>query len=184
MSAIGLGVGKKQIRAVLIGTPGVIIAAGSFFAIWDGPRAWMGGIATELVAALAHPLLTMTLTLLAVGYISALAWTYVEPRPAPVDHRAQREADQAKEIDMRRLAMIREARALVARHEADEHSDWRGTIRTSPEYLALRPHLSAKYLKRVSAVRTIEIGIDTMHEPLVGGFLDEIDRLEKEWGLA
>jgi fumarate reductase subunit C len=174
---------KKQIRKALLWPPGAVGATVGFFAIWDGPRAWIGHKATELLDAMTNPLLTMALTLVATVYILATLWTFFELRPVPVDHLAAREADKAKELDRRRLRMIREARTLVSLHEGGIHSDWRSTIRTSPAYIAIRPHLSPEYLKRVQAIGTVELSF-SIHEPLVGGFLDEIDRLEKEWGLA
>ena len=55
------------------------------------------------------------------------------------------------------------------------------TARQRP-FADIRRHLSDEYLGKLNAPRTLYLGKGG-YEPLIEWFLDELDRLEKEWGL-
>jgi hypothetical protein len=177
-------VNKSQVRTALLGAPGAAIMVGGFAAIWETPRVWLGERFAALLVAMTTPLLTMALTILVVIYLALLAWTYLDFRPAPLNPEQTRENERVTEQRQRRRMIIDNARAMVAKYEAQSDVGWREMLRSSPEYTAVRPYLSEQYMKRLNAVRTLEIGMGGMHPPLVAGFLKELDRLESEWDIA
>lgn len=62
---------------------------------------------------------------------------------------------------------------------------FREYLERTATYAALRTHLSKDYLKKLNAPRTAYVGDGAgSYEPLVEWFLDDLDRLEREWGLS
>jgi hypothetical protein len=80
-------------------------------------------------------------------------------------------------VDARRLA------TLYTRGQAGGKS-FRQYLESTQTYAALRRHLSAEYLKKLNAPRTIYAQADgAKYETLVQWYLDDLDRLEKTWKL-
>jgi hypothetical protein len=86
----------------------------------------------------------------------------------------------------RREKLIRDARNFVvkatAKHGAD--TDFKRELEKFAPFFELRPHLSAHYLEKLDAPRTTYVPREGTRLPALGSwFLDELDRLEKEWRL-
>jgi ABC-type multidrug transport system fused ATPase/permease subunit len=80
--------------------------------------------------------------------------------------------------DSRRLATI------YSQGRAGEKS-FRQYLETTQTYAALRQYLNTEYLNKLNAPRTVYAQADgALYEPLVVWFLDDLDRLERDWGLA
>jgi hypothetical protein len=92
----------------------------------------------------------------------------------------------ASERDRKR-DLIDRARSLAATYSqgnTDEDS-FRRYLERTKTYAALRGHLSRDYLKKLNAGRTAYVmAAGARYEPLVEWFLDDLDRLEREWGLS
>lgn len=89
------------------------------------------------------------------------------------------------ETDKHRRALIASCRDLA--HEFTLNSpeeQFRPFLEGHRTYADIRSHLSADFLSKLNAVRTTYSSADGARYPaLVGWFLDDIDRLEKEWSL-
>lgn len=175
---------RKQIRTVLLGIPGALVAVGTFAAIWETPRTWIGDQFSVLAVAMTNPFVTMAVTLLLVAYFGALIWTFVEPRLAPVSGAELREVEADKERRSRRRKILNEARQMVADFELQSRWSWRQMIRYNPAFASVRPHLSKEYMEAIRATRTAYASDEWLHDPLAAMFLSELDRLEREWGLS
>jgi hypothetical protein len=174
---------RKQIRTALLGLPGAVGAAVGVAAIWETPRNWIGAQIGALASAMTNPFVTMLVTLIVVAYFGSILWTFTTPQMVPASGADLREVEAARERDERRRKMIDDARKMVADFELQTRWSWRQMLRYTPAYTAVRPHLSAKYLTKLDQTATIQVGMG-MHEPLVAGFLNELSRLEREWGLS
>lgn len=174
---------RKPIGKVLLATPGATLAIGGAASAWETPRDWIGAQFAGIGVAMTNPFVTILVTLLIVAYIAAIIWCFIEPKTA-MSAADQSEVEAAKERRGRRRKILNEAREMVAKHELQTRHDWRQTTRYDPAFAAVRPHLSEAYMKRLGNTRMIEIGVPGMHEPLVSGFLTELDRLEREWVLS
>jgi hypothetical protein len=63
-------------------------------------------------------------------------------------------------------------------------TDFKRKLEAYPQFFKIRPHLSQEYRDKLDAPRTVYVPRDGTHYPaLANWFLDELDRLEKEWGL-
>jgi len=174
---------RKEIRKGLLGVPGALIAVGGFASIWPTSRDWIGAQFAALGTAMTHPWVTVLVTLLLVAYVGAILWTFIGPRSPTAAETQEIEAD--RERRSRRRKMLNEAREMVANHELQARRDWWQTIRYSPEYAAIRPHLSADYLAYEGSPKTRRtVSAGPGHQPPVGRFCAELDRLEREWKLS
>jgi hypothetical protein len=91
-----------------------------------------------------------------------------------------------KRIEKERKELIKEARSFVVTTCAKEgkNTDFRAAAEAFAPYFTLRPYLSETFRKKIDASRTIYVNADDSNLPaLAAWFLDELDRLEKEWGL-
>jgi hypothetical protein len=141
-----------------------------------------GSIAVNVVLAAAGVLVKGDVLLYAgiIGLaLTAILWIWSWAFAPPA-----KEEDAEKERRSRRRKMLNAAREMAAKHELQTRWDWRQTTRYSHAFADIRPHLSDAYMKRLSEVRTVAVGNEGMPEPLVSGFLDELDRLEREWKLS
>jgi hypothetical protein len=140
----------------------------------------IGSIAVNIVLAAAGLLVkgdvllyagTIGLALTAILWI--WSWAFAPSREAVSD----------KERRSRRRKIINEARSMDSKFELQERWSWRDMVRYSPEFAPVRPHLSTDYLNKLNDVRTAYAGRG-LFDPLAGMFLDELDRLEREWELS
>ena len=105
------------------------------------------------------------------------------------DHvaRLQPAAAPAADADLlRKRNLLEAARGLATRYASSPpESTFRQYLETTRTYASLRGYLSPEYLTKLNAPRTF-YGTDGegRYEPLVEWFLDDLDRLEREWGLA
>jgi hypothetical protein len=174
---------RKEIRKGLLGVPGAIGGAAAAASVWQTPRDWIGGKFAALGSAMTHPWVTVLVTLLLIAYMGAILWTFISPRAPTVAETQEIEAD--RERRSRRRKMLNEAREMVANHELQARRDWWQTIRYSPEYAAIRPHLSAEYLAYETSPKTRRtVSAGPGHQPPVDRFCAELDRLEREWKLS
>jgi hypothetical protein len=93
------------------------------------------------------------------------------------------EAEAVRERSARRRKIIDEARMMVAKHELQTRWTWDQTMRYSPEFAAVRPHLSPSFFREGGPIR-IFIHTKQIHEYHVEEFVRELDRLEREWRLS
>lgn len=87
----------------------------------------------------------------------------------------------------RRRGLIKAARRLAAGYSEGRSGDatFRHFLERTETYATLRSHLSPEYLVKLNAPRTSYAQPDgARYEPLVEWFLDDLDRLEREWKLA
>ena len=173
---------RKELRKSLLAVPGSIGGGAAIASVWQTPRDWIGGSFAALASAMTHPWVTVLVTLMLVAYLGAVLWTFIKPRVPSVAETHEVEAE--RERRSRRRKMLNEAREMVVNHELQSRWNWRQTTRYSHQFADIRPHLSEAYMKRLNAVRTIELGQAGTSEPLVQGFLDELDRLERDWKLS
>ena len=140
----------------------------------------VGSIAVNVILAAAS-LLVKGDVLLYAGLIGlALTailwiWSWAFARPKEEEAEGERRA--------RRRKIINEAQSLVATYELQERWSWRDTVRYSPEFAPVRPHLSKEYLAKLNDTSTI-YAQGGLLDPLAEMFLDELDRLEREWKLS
>ncbi len=141
----------------------------------------VGSIAVNVILAAASLLVKSDVLLYAgaIGLaVTAILWIWswaFAPPPKEEEAEAERRA--------RRRKMLNEARQMVAMYERGSSGDWRLTTRASHAFADIRGHLSDAYRKRWADVGTIELSAGPT-EPLVDSFLDELDRLEREWKLS
>ena len=112
-------------------------------------------------------------------------WSWGRPRQAPTADAVSAEADQ-KDL-ARKRQLIDGGRRLAATYSAGGSGDdsFRKYLERTQSYAALRGHLSPAYLAKLndsSVLYATEAG--ARYEPLVAWFLDDLDRLEREWKLA
>jgi hypothetical protein len=87
-------------------------------------------------------------------------------------------------IKSERRALIKDAREWTVRVCHQENTDFREAVASYEPFFTLRPFLSADYLKKLNASRTIYIETyGSKLPPLANWFLDELDRLEAKWDL-
>lgn len=102
----------------------------------------------------------------------------------------QHEVDKRRRRTDRRIELIGEWRAMLARHHKEQTSDIRiehSTIASDESYLSLRAHLPEELVKRVEASLSAGINISTGSSTFLGierDVMAAIDGLERQWGLA
>lgn len=103
-------------------------------------------------------------------------WTF-----EPLSRRSRGE----KAEDARRRSLITAGRDIAHRFVGEgQDQGFRAYLEHERAYADIRPHLSQGYLDKLNAPRTSYSNADgAKYPPLVSWFLDELDRLEKEWGL-
>lgn len=124
--------------------------------------------------------------------LTVIAWLFFWAHPLPqtivkeAGPETIRAAEEARERQERRRKIIDDAREMVARHEMAGHARWSTTVRCSPAFAAVRPHLSQRYFENLNKGRTIRMAVyaGQAHDANVVDFLKELDRLEREWGLS
>jgi hypothetical protein len=173
---------RKQLRTFLLGIPGAAIALGTFVCIWETPRNWIGERFTDLGAAMSNPWVTVLVTLLLVAYSGTVIWTFFEPRPpSAVELRA---LEAARERDAHRRQLIADGRRLVAEFNLQVRANTLyGYLKYQPQYGAIRAQLSPEFVANLEHPRLLALS-DTTKDGRVHGFMQELDRLEREWGLA
>jgi hypothetical protein len=143
----------------------------------------IGSIAVNVVLAGIGLLVNKGDVLLYAGVIgvalTAILWIWSWAFAPP-----PREEEAESERRSRRRKMLNDSREMAARHELQTRWDWRQTARYTSAFFDIRPHLSADYMKRLADTRRDEVPEPGMPEPLVAAFLDELDRLEREWKLS
>jgi len=93
----------------------------------------------------------------------------------------------AEDDKRRKRKLIDEGRRLGSVYGLGKSGDksFRQFLERTTAYAALRPHLSRDYLEKLNAPRaTYAMKEGARYEPLVEWFLDDLDRLEKKWGLS
>ncbi|HEX8261686.1 MAG TPA: hypothetical protein VF547_02310 [Allosphingosinicella sp.] len=97
------------------------------------------------------------------------------------DHEPARDVERTE----RRRALIKMGRDLAFGYcHGDREETFREYLEGQRGYADIRPHLSEGYRGRLEAVRMVYADPDGAKYPtLVQWFLDELDRLEMEWGL-
>ena len=154
---------------------------GGFASIWETPKSWIGNRFGDLLAAMANPLVTVTVTLLIIAYLAALKWAFTEPKAMTAAEVA--EIERMKERDTHHRQIIARARAMVPEFEIQARRDWRQFVRYSSDYAPIRPLLSDEYKRMLNDTHTLHVQGGIL-DPLADMFLDEVDRLEREWGLS
>ena len=146
------------------------IVASMFAAMTVGWMVWQ----TRFDAARIYPALLAALPIVVVALVALL----VNNGASPDGNVSANERRRKLITDARRLA------ALYTRGRAGEKS-FRQYLESTQTYTALRRHLSAQYMKKLNAPRTAYAQADgAKYEPLVQWYLDDLDRLEKAWGLG
>lgn len=105
------------------------------------------------------------------------SWAFAPPKP---------ETDADKEIRAQRRKIIADARWLAQDFTMQaRQKSFRHYLEYRPEYPAVRARLSKAYLAKLEAPRTTYSKADgAKYEALVQWFLEDIDRLEREWRLS
>jgi hypothetical protein len=140
----------------------------------------IGSVAVNVVLAAAGVLIKGDVLLYAgvIGLaLTAILWIWSWAFTKPKEDEAEGERRS------RRRKIINEAQSLVAKYELQERWSWRDTVRYSPEFAPVRPHLSAEYVKKLNDTHTV-YAQGGLLDPLAEMFLDELDRLEREWKLS
>lgn len=147
---------------------------------WTTGRATWGGLAA-LAAALVlfAPLFIWNIFAVYGNRFAALQSTVGKL----ADNSGQDQSEAAKEMRERRRRIIDNARSFVAGYEIQKRSDWHRAIRNSADFAAVRPHLSPAYIATLTSSNAVILG-NEIHEVRVEGFVRELDRLEREWGLS
>jgi hypothetical protein len=103
---------------------------------------------------------------------------------------ARSKAHTPQEVDaserQRKRDLIDRGRSLAATYTQGRAGGmvWRDYLERTATYAALRGHLSRDYLEKLNAARVAYArGDGANYEPLVEWFLDDLDRLEREWKL-
>jgi hypothetical protein len=100
-----------------------------------------------------------------------------------IEREKQRAAAEAEKE--RRRALIKTGRDLAFGYcDGDQEETFREYLEGQRGYSDIRPHLSQDYRRKLEAVRMTYADADGARYPsLVQWFLDDLDRLEEEWGL-
>jgi len=116
--------------------------------------------------------------------LSSLA-SFVEPSRKLFAESVATEARFIEGARKRRQELIAKARDLAQDFGDGETGEgFRAYLEGQRVYADIRPHLSPEYLAKLNAQRMLYAKADGAKYPtLVSWFLDDIDRLEKEWGL-
>jgi hypothetical protein len=156
---------------------GLDLVGNSLDHTWPGAPHWLWAAITivGLVMTFAFPMW--------------LAWKYVFPligfrRPRKADEEAI-EPDRQRQ-DNERRALIANAREFVVKacEKKGAETDFRKKLEAYVPYYELRPHLSDDFRAKWNATRVIHVFADDPNLPDIAVFfLNELDRLEKEWGL-
>ena len=100
----------------------------------------------------------------------------------------QAELDRANVLanHQKRRALLDECRDLAHKYTRNDGDlAFRAFLEGERAYADIRGHLSAEYLAKLNAPRTLYVCADGARYPtLVSWFLNDLDRLEKEWGLV
>jgi hypothetical protein len=121
--------------------------------------------------------------------LTIIAWLFFWAHPLPetiineAGPEVLRAAEEAKERQERRKKLIDDARDFVARYEMQAQGTWLQAIRHSAAFGAIRPHLSDAYRRSLKSNRIVITGTE-IHEVSVERFVEELDRLERTWGLS
>ena len=124
---------------------------------------------------------TLTVVGLSLFGFAAILWIYEWGRKK---HVTPQEID-ATERDRKR-SLIDSGRSLAATYTQGRtgQDSFRQYLEGTKSYAALRGHLRRDYLAKLNNGRMVyAMAPGARYEPLVEQFLDELDRLEREWGL-
>lgn len=124
---------------------------------------------------------TLTLSGVILFCFAAILWLYEWGRPKV----KPKELNSAE--PNRKRTLIDRARGLVATYSQGNagKDSFREYLERTQTYAALRGHLSSDFLRKLNAPRAVYAKAEgARYEPLVEWFLDELDRLEREWRLT
>ena len=127
----------------------------------------------------------VALSILAIcGYIAAIIWTGQE-QSADIITQDALDREARLQAQKRRRDLIADCRDLAFRFTRETPGEsFREFLEGERAYADIRSHLSAEFLAKLNAIRTTYSNADGARYPtLVGWFLDDLDRLEKEWEL-
>lgn len=145
----------------------------------------VGSLAVGMLMAAAglyFDVVTLTYAGVVLFGLAAVLWLYEWGRTKKV---TPQEID-ASERDRKRI-LIDRARSLAATYSQGRTGadSFRMYLEGTTTYAALRGQLNADYLAKLNAPRTLYAQADgARYEPLVEWFLDDLDRLEREWQLT
>ena len=99
--------------------------------------------------------------------------------PLPQPRRANPKKERQREL-------INQGRDIAVEYTREAPAGgFRAYLESQRAYADIRPHLSEDYRAKLNAQRTFYAQADgARYETLVQWFLDDVDRLEKEWGLT
>ena len=176
---------RRFVHDFLKWLPGVI-GGGSLAiaAVWEPARDWIAKISVWGWMHMSDPFIVLFLAVALAAYIAAIIWTGQEQSAVIITQDAlDREA--RLQAQKRRRDLIADCRDLAFRftRETPEES-FRKFLEGERAYADIRSHLTDEYVGKLNAVRTTYSNADGARYPtLVGWFLDDLDRLEKEWEL-
>lgn len=125
---------------------------------------------------------TLTVAGIILFGFAVILWIYEWGRQRNV---TPQEVD-ASERDRKR-SLIDQGRTFAATYTQGRtgHESFRHYLEGTKSYPALRGHLSKEYLAKLNDGRTsYAMAAGARYEPLVEWFLDELDRLERDWDLT
>jgi hypothetical protein len=85
----------------------------------------------------------------------------------------------------RQRQLIDRARSFAANYtKGGVDGTFRGYLEGTPTYAALRGHLSKQFFNELNQPRRVTLPAEgARYDPIVEAFLNELDRLEREWGI-
>ena len=107
-------------------------------------------------------------------------WTFTPPGSQPA------EGPEADAVAARRRGLIMRGRDIAHRFTIGPNNErFRWFLESQDAYPDIRPYLSEAYLAKLHRPRTTYArAAEAAYHPLVSDFLDELERLEKDWKLA
>jgi hypothetical protein len=153
---------------------------------WSEARDWIGFEAGILWEAMRNPLVTLLVLSVVAAYFAAIVWTS-KPRNPAASMPPSALSPEAYEAQYRhRQMLLARGRDLAHRFSTDiGQRNFRRFLEADRVFPEIRPHLSRAFFKilnfwpedrpsRWAAVSAAQ----------AQSFLDEIDRIEREWGLS
>jgi len=109
----------------------------------------------------------------------------IEPDPiGDMFRRVPAQRDYQQDIIEQRRALIADCRKLIVESEKDRTGDVKSYLEDNITFMRMKKYLSAKYLEDFNSGRVVlSVAKHRVRFGLVSNLVNEIDRLETEWGL-
>jgi hypothetical protein len=177
---------RELVHAFLKWLPAAVAAGAIGVAsVWPVARDWIGAKASLLWQAMSNPFVTLLVVLAVATYFGAIFWTSKSRHSSAPDVPSALSPEAYAAQYRHRQMLLAEGRELAHTYSTEVRGNFRRFLESQRAFSAIRPHLSRTFLKILDTWPENRPSVwAALSEAQARSFLDEIDRIEREWGMS